>query len=621
MCGIAGYFGSGNQNILNQMIDSIKYRGPNNTGTFCNHKIGLAHARLSIIDTSAKGNQPMSDQTKKVWITFNGEIYNFSELKQELQQDGIKFQSNSDTEVLIYLYKKYNVNFLQKINGMFALCIYDAKKEEIILARDRFGKKPLYWGIFKNTFIFGSELKALTAHPDFVKKIDINSLNKYLQFEYIPTPHTIIEKTFKLEPGTYLKFDGQNIEKKKYWDIKFDKNQDITEKNALELLDQKLKKAVSQRLVSDVPLGVFLSGGLDSSAICYYAQKFSSQKINTFSIGFEEKSFDESNYARQVATHLQTNHHEKIFSIKECLDIIPEIFSKLDEPMADSSILPSYLLSKFARENIIVSLSGDGGDELFCGYDTFKAEKYINLYKKLPKIIQTSLKKSAPKLPTSFANISLDFKIKKFLSGANTTRKNRHPIWLGSFSHEERKNLFQKNVWDQIKNSNEFEDINNYWKQTNNHWDKLILLYLRTYLMDDILVKADRASMFNSLELRSPFLDFELANFVNSLPQKFKYRGKHTKYILKKLLEKKLPQEIIYRKKKGFGIPIAEWLCTELKPLTLEMLDKKRIEEQGLFNYSYIKQLLDDHFAHRKDNRKLIWTLIVFQLWYNEWIK
>jgi asparagine synthase (glutamine-hydrolysing) len=621
MCGIAGYFGSGNQNILNQMIDIIKHRGPNNTGIFCNDKIGLAHARLSIIDTSTKGNQPMSDQNKKVWITFNGEIYNFSELKQELKQDGIKFQSNSDTEVLIYLYKKYNVNFLQKINGMFALCIYDAKKEEIILARDRFGKKPLYWGIFKNTLIFGSELKALTAHPDFIKKIDINSLNKYLQFEYIPTPHTIIENTFKLEPGTYLKFDGQKIEKNKYWDIKFNKNQDIKEKEALKELNREINQSVKKRLISDVPLGVFLSGGLDSSAICYYAQKNSTKKINTFSIGFEEKSFDESNYARQVAKHLQTNHHEKIFSIKECLNVIPEIFSKLDEPMADSSILPSYLLAKFAREKIIVSLGGDGGDELFCGYDTFVAEKHINIYKKLPKLIQASLEKNASKLPTSFSNISLDFKIKKFLSGVNVQNQHRHHIWLGSFSYEERKQLLKKNIWDTVKNTNEFEDIDNYWAQTDNHWDKLILLYLRTYLMDDILVKADRASMFNSLELRSPFLDFELADFVNSLPQAFKYKGRHTKYLFKKLLENKLPKEIIYRKKKGFGIPIAEWLCTDLKPLTLEMLSEKRIKEQGLFNYKYIKQLLEDHFSHKKDNRKPIWTLLVFQLWYENFFK
>lgn len=622
MCGIAGYYGKGNEDVLIQMTSKLKYRGPDDSGFFANKQIGLGHTRLSIIDLSPAGHQPMSNEKKNIWIVFNGEIYNFQKLREDLIQKGYKFKSSTDTEVIIYLYQEYGENVFSKLDGMFAIAIYDNRKEKMILARDRMGKKPLYWSLQNNTLIFGSELKALMAHPEFKKELSLDALNKYLFYEYIPTPQTIFKNTHKLEPGTSLTFDGKSIDKRTFWDIKF-ASQNIKEAEAIACLDKEINDAVKKRLVSDAPLGIFLSGGIDSSTICYYAQKNSQKKIKTFSIGFSEKSFDESKYAREVAQFLGTEHHEEILDIKKCVDIIPEIFSTLDEPMADASIIPTYLLSKFAHQEIKVALGGDGGDELFMGYDTFIAERFAPLYEMTPKLTKKIISQMVNHLPTSFSNISLDFKAKKFLTGFSDKKEYRHHLWLGSFNRESRKELFSENVWQKLEDNNEFDIIDKYLgkSSTRDYKQQLILLYLRTYLMDDILVKTDRASMFNSLEVRTPLLDHRLVNFVNSLPSDYKIKGSDTKYILKQLMKDKLPKNILSRKKKGFGMPVADWLSQDLKPLVLDLLSEERIRKQGLFNHEYIKKLLNDHFTHKKDNRKQLWTLLVFQMWHEKWLK
>lgn len=616
MCGIVGYFGQGDEKTLAEMIKSIKYRGPDDSGIFCLENLGLAHARLSIIDLSPEGHQPMSDSENIIHLVFNGEIYNFQDLRNELINDGIKFRGHSDTEVIIYLYKKYGIDFLKKINGMFAIALFDQANKKLFLARDRFGKKPLYWTLINDTLIFASELKALTKHPLYKKEIDLESLNQYLQFEYIPTPRTMFQDTYKLEPGTYLSFDGKDFEKKEFWSLDFSKEK-ISGKDTLKAFSEKLEESVKKRMISDVPLGIFLSGGLDSSAIAYFAQKNSREKILTFSIGFEEKSFDESSYARLVANHLGTDHHEKIITGADCLAAIPEIFAKLDEPLADASIIPSYLLCKYAREKITVALGGDGGDELLCGYDTFLAEYFSPLYDRSPKFLKSFLKNLAPKLPTSFKNISHDFKIKKFLSGYDGPVAYRHFRWLGSFDTTERQKLFRAEVWGKLRDKNEFAQIDKYLEniKNGNKWDKLIYLYLRTYLLDDILVKMDRASMYNSLEVRSPFLDYELAGFVNSLHSNLKIHFANTKYLLRKCLKGKVPDQILQRRKKGFGIPLAAWLKNDLKPLLLEKLNREKIISEGFFNPDYIEKLLNDHFTQKADNRKLLWTLLVFEIW------
>jgi asparagine synthase (glutamine-hydrolysing) len=640
MCGITGYFGQGNREILEKMTKSLSHRGPDDQGFYLDSEVGLGHRRLSIIDLSSAGHQPMANEEQTICLIFNGEIYNYRDLKTSLNGRH-RFKSLTDTEVLIHLYEETGENFLEKVNGMFALALYDKNKKKLILARDRLGKKPLYWGIFNNTLIFGSELKSLILHPLCKRELDLRSLNKYLIYEYVPTPHSIFKNIQKLEPGHILTFNGKEVGKKQFWDIKFSVDKKQSEKEILTKLNKEMDRAVKIRLESDVPLGIFLSGGIDSTAIAYYAQKNSIQKIKTFSIGFEDKSFDESNYARTAAEFLQTDHYEQILTPQASLDLIPQLADLLDEPLADGSIVPTYLLSKFTKGRVTVALGGDGGDELFCGYDPFVAHQIAEFYKKIPKFLRRGfIEKLANILPVSFNNISLDFKIKKFIEGFNNNESRifrggtehrgkardklyRNQIWLGSFGRDERSKLFTKEVWNDLEKENEFEEIDNYLNslKDNNFYHQLIYIYLKTYLMDDILVKVDRASMYNSLEVRAPFLDFQLVDFVNTIPANLKLKGLKTKYILKKLMEDKIPKEIVYRKKKGFGMPIAKWLENELKPFCLDLLSKERINNQGIFNYCFIEKLLKDHFDHKKDNRKLIWTLLVFQMWQDKWLK
>ncbi|MFA6308029.1 MAG: asparagine synthase (glutamine-hydrolyzing) [Patescibacteria group bacterium] len=619
MCGITGYLGKGNQDILEKMTNSLYHRGPDDKGFLLEENLGMGHRRLSIIDLSDSGRQPMTNEDGSIIIVLNGEIYNYQELKEQLKNQH-KFKSQTDTEVIIHLYEEIGTEVFSKLNGMFAIALYDKKRKKIILSRDRFGKKPLYWGIFNETFLFSSELKSFLNHPSFKKELNIEALNKYLQYEYVPTPHAIFKGVYKLEPGYYLEYDSKNIKKEKFWDIHFEKS-DLTFNESLEKLDYEMNRATKIRMMSDVPLGVFLSGGIDSSIIAYYAQKNSQQKIKTFSIGFKEKSFDESNYARQVARYLGTEHHEQILSAKDSLDFIPKIADLLDEPMSDSSIVPTYLLSKFTKEHVTVALGGDGGDELLLGYDTFVAQRYADIYDKVPFFIRQLITKTVTSLPTSFSNMSLDFKIKKFTKDFEDNKNYRHQRWLGSFDKQSRSNLFTNNIWQDLKNKNEFNDVDNYLDSISklDKYQKLIYLYLRTYMLDDILVKVDRASMFNALEVRAPFLDYQVADLINSMPINFKLKGTKTKYILKKLMDGKLPQNIIYRKKKGFGMPIADWLNNDLKSLAQELLNSERIKREGLFDYKYVERLLEGHFDHKQDNRKLIWTLMVFEMWREKW--
>lgn len=625
MCGIAGYWAKSNNDrselILSAMIDTLSYRGPDDKGIYIHENIGLAQRRLSIIDLSPAGHQPMSNEDGTVWIVFNGEIYNFLNLKNGLSKDHI-FKSQTDTEVILHLYEEIGEKVFEKIQGMFAIAIYDIKKNKLILSRDRMGKKPLFWGIHDNTFLFGSELKALMAHPQFKKEIDPSSLNKYFLYEYVPTPHSIFRNTFKLESGTYLVWDGKKTEKHQFWKPTFIPKTNSFEES-LKNLDENVQKSVSDRLVADVPLGIFLSGGLDSSLVAYYASKASKIPIKTFSIGFKEKSFDESVYARKVAQYLGTEHHEKILSSKDSIDLIPKVAELLDEPMADASIIPTYLLSQFTKEHVTVALGGDGGDELFCGYDTFTAHKLASIYENVPSFLKKIFEKLALHLPTSFSNMSWDFKIKKFISGFNGVKKYRNQRWLGSFDRSAREKLFKNDIWKSLGKENEFNDIDRYLEQSDseNFYDKLSLEYERLYMMDQILVKVDRASMFNSLEVRAPLLDTRIVDLANHMPLDFKFKGFEKKFILKKLMEGKLPNEIIYRKKKGFGMPIGEWIRGDLKPLIMDVLGEKSLNEINLFNSEYIQKIVDEHMKGKRDNRKQIWTLLIFALWWRKWVK
>lgn len=616
MCGIAGFVGEGIQEDAKRMIGTLRHRGPDNEGVFFDNGVGLSHARLSILDLSVAGHQPMFNEKRTHAIVFNGEIYNFKELKKELSDLGCRFKSSSDTEVLLHLYEKFGEQCFERLNGMFAIGIYDFKEEKLILARDRMGKKPLYWSLVSGTLLFGSELKALRRHPLFKSEIDLVSLNKYFSYEYVPTPHTIYKNVYKLEPATFLAFQKGKIRKESFWKISF-KPSNLSFNAALERLDELLTKSVSQRLVADVPVGIFLSGGLDSSAIAYYAQKNSPQTIQTYSIGFDENSFDESHYAEQVASFLGTNHHMQKLSSSDVLKFIPHIAEILDEPVADSSIVPTYLLSKFSKGGVTVALGGDGGDELFAGYPTFQADILAHWYEKLPKWTRHAFSKVIHGLPVSDRNLSIEFQFKKFIEGYEGERAHRHQRWLGSFSTAEKAELFLPEVWKELSEQNAFSDIDQYIQDhaVQDKRQEALLLYMRTYLMDQVLVKVDRASMKNALEIRAPFLDYRVVDFVNSLPYEYKLRGLTTKYILKKLMHGRLPRNIINRKKKGFNIPLSRWLKTELKTFCDQTLSPSAIKEGGLFQIETVERLKQEHFSGQKDHRKKLWTLLVFELW------
>jgi len=447
MCGIAGFVGQGNEEILKKMTGSLERRGPDSEGFFIKDGIYFGHRRLSIIDL-ATGHQPIFNEDKTISIIFNGEIYNFKDLRKQLEKRGHKFYTQSDTEVIVHLYEDKGEDFLKELNGMVALALWDDKKEKLILARDRLGEKPLYYSFLGGKLIFASELKAILVHPQIKRELDFYSLAKYLNYEYIPFPQTIFKNIYKLGPGEYLIYQKGILEKKKYWDIGFNsklKNRDsiygsegeeenevlfanqnskLLEEEAMKGLEEHLERSVKMRLVSDVPLGIWLSGGIDSTAIAYYAQKNSPTPIKTFSIGFTDLSFDESKYARQAAEFLKTDHYEKVLTPRDCLDLIPQIFEFLDEPLADASIVPTYLLSKFTREKVKVALGGDGGDELFMGYPTFQAHQLAKIYQKLPYFLRKNLiTPIVNHLPVSFNDFSFDFRLKNLFLLLSTGRK------------------------------------------------------------------------------------------------------------------------------------------------------------------------------------------------------
>lgn len=633
MCGIVGFLTLNESSIpegktLMAMRDRLIHRGPDDSGDYVRPLGGqgpfvyLGHRRLSIIDLGG-GHQPLSNEDGTVWVIFNGEIYNFMEVKSELETLGHRFATQSDTEVIAHAYEAYGEGCFKHFKGMFASAIWDDRKHRLILGRDRLGKKPLYYSLLGDTLIFASELKAIMAHPSFPRRIDSLSLAKYLFFEFTPSPHTIFEDAFKLPPATYLVWDRGKIEIKEYWSP-FDGKEEgekHSEMEATERVMELLRSAVRKRLMSDVPLGVFLSGGIDSSTITALAQSEVQGSIKTFSISFEDPSFDESRYSLLVSKHLRTEHYDQRMTAQDLLTLVPILPDVLDEPMADASILPTILLSKFTREHVTVALGGDGGDELFAGYPTYLAHRWAGRYERFLGPFHPLVNLLGNLLPVSDDNISFDFKVKKFLSGIGFPPEIRNSIWLGSFSFSELTKVLSPQLAGDFALAKLTEDLTGYRKTFSGKDPTTLLQYmdLKLYLHDDILVKVDRASMACSLEVRAPFLDHELVEFVMRLPSSLKLKGFTQKYLLKKAVANLLPEEVVHRKKKGFGIPVAKWVKGPLKELFQDLLAPDRIRREGFLNAEYVTKLLKDHLAGRKDNRKQLWTLLVWELWHDRY--
>lgn len=618
MCGIAGIIHKNNQavdrSILEKMNRALMHRGPDDEGYHCEGSLGLAHRRLSIIDLSG-GHQPMSTADGRYTIVFNGEIYNFLEIKANLQKKGISFKTNSDTEVLLYAYALEGKKCLDRLNGMFSFAIWDKNEKTIFAARDRFGKKPFYYWDSLHHFAFASELKAFLVHPDFKKELNHQALSSFFQYEYVPAPLSIFKGVCKLPAGHFLIWKEGSFSIQKYWDIPLKQSEtpldwEESKKKLIVLLDE----ATQKRLVSDVPLGVFLSGGLDSSSIvAMMARHRSGSHIKTFSIGFDEKSFDESEHALFISKHFKTDHHHQVLTPGKMLEILPRVVSFMDEPFADYSIIPTYLLAQFTRQKVTVALGGDGSDELFAGYPTFYADRLARMYQKFPYFFKKGLQFFVDHLPVSHRDMSFDFKARQFLYGVHFESVLRNQVWLGSFHFAEQKKLFV--------DSSQLKDPLLLVRQALQHCpssdslDRILYFYQKFYLTDDILVKTDRASMATSLEVRAPYLDLDLVSFVSSLPSHFKLKGRVTKYILKEALKEILPSQIIFRKKKGFGIPVGLWLKNELRSHLLEILSPERIKRDGIFNPAFVECMINQHLEGRVNHRKKLFSLLTFHWW------
>jgi len=631
MCGIYGFFdftqgARADSGILDQMGNPIAHRGPDGSGVWADGPVAFGHRRLKIIDLSDQASQPMSNHDKTVWITFNGEIYNYQEHLTSLKQKGYRFKSSSDTEVILHLYEEHGIGCLEYLNGMFAFAIWDKRKQEGFLVRDRLGIKPLHYTEVNNKVIFASEIKSLLAHPDISRAIDLKSLSQYLHFDYVPAPHTIFKCMKKLKPGHYIKIsNGQTLDQS-YWSSTYPENfKPRSESDYSEELLAILRRSVKRHLISDVPLGAFLSGGIDSSTVCALMRELGgASKIKTFHIGFEESSFDETRYAKQVSGYLGTDHRSEVLSITKARDLIPHISDFLDEPFADASFIPTLLLSRFARKHVTVSLSGDGGDELFAGYPTYQAHAVARQLRLLPRSLIGWLRDWAHRLPVSDDNLSFDYRLKKFMDGnLESSEITRHQHWLGSFDGVSGKSIFSKKIKEELGDFQPYRIAEDFYKTcpSRNWLNRILYCDQRFFLQDNMLVKIDRATMAASLEGRVPLLDREVVEFSARLPPNMKLKGLITKYILKKAVKRYLPKSIIHRSKKGFGIPLAKWFKADLKPFLLEIFEPGKIQKEGFFEPTAVSKLLNDHFEGKKDNRKPIYTLLNFELWYKKYAK
>jgi len=624
MCGICGFCfpdaRPGDLDILVKMTTSLHHRGPDADGYYIDEGVALGHRRLSIIDLDT-GQQPIHNEDKTVYVIFNGEIYNFPELKRELEKRGHRFYTKTDTEVLVHLYEELGEGLLEKINGMFAFAIWDGKKSKLFLARDRIGIKPLYYAYNGNKLAFASEPKALLQLPWVEGRLDPQGLSHYLSYDFIPVPYCIYKDIRKVPPGHQIVYQNGDLRCERYWDLdlsdRFDWKLDGEE--ICELIWAEFCRGVKMRLISDVPLGVLLSGGIDSTSVLAALKHEGVDGVKTFSIGFEDPSFDEAKYFRRAATFFETEHHEEVLAPHKLIEIIPEVTSVLDEPLADASIMPTYLLSRFTKGYVKVALGGDGGDELFAGYPTYQAFSLSRYYERFPRMIRYCIEAIVKKLPVSFDNMSFDFRAKKFIDGIAYPPVERNYIWLGTFSPAMKEELMTNGIRGELGGFNSFHVLHEYLKGKNfgSELGKLLYLDTKLYLQEGVLAKVDRASMAHGLEVRVPFLDHRFVESVTGLPEGLKLKGFTTKYIWKQIVKDRIPAEIERRGKKGFGIPIAKWLCGDLKGLMMEMLSEERLKKQGIFNPSVVQRLVADHLARRVDNRKKLWNLIIFQLWWD----
>jgi asparagine synthase (glutamine-hydrolysing) len=626
MCGIVGIVHRDERpvdaGLLGRMNEAIHHRGPDEEGTYLRGRAGMAMRRLAIIDL-AGGQQPISNEDGTAWIVFNGEIYNFRELKERLEKLGHHFRTDCDTEAIVHAYEEYGADCPKHLRGMFAFAIWDERKGELFLARDRVGKKPLLYAHTQGKLIFGSEFQALLLHPDVGRDVDREAIHHYLSFMCVPAPLTAYRQVRKLEPGHTLRYtrDGE-IKVERYWQPDFSKKIDISEEEAGERVLEILREAVRVRLMSEVPLGAFLSGGVDSSTVVALMSEVSDTPVKTFSIGFEEQDFSELHHARRVAEHVGAEHHEFIVR-PDALEVLPTLVEHYGEPYADSSAIPTYYVARETRRHVTVALNGDGGDESFAGYERYAAMRLSERYRKLPNVLRERvIRQAVDLLPSSELKRGRVRSLKRFLKSASLPPVERYLRWVSVFDAGAKGDLYT----DDFRRETEGADVRQWlapWFARANGAgvvDASLLTDTMTYLPNDLLVKVDIASMAVSLEARSPFLDHHVIEFAASLPEKMKLRGLTTKYLLKKSLKKLLPSDNLTRPKMGFGVPVGHWFRGEMQPYLRENLLSEKSSRRGITRPEVVGRMVEEHTRGAKDYTHQLWTLLMLELWFQRFI-
>jgi len=647
MCGICGFVGNKDENLLKRMLGVLSHRGPDDEGIYfgrckrpgANGKaVGLGHKRLSIIDLSLAGHQPMSNEDGNIWITYNGEIYNFHELGERLKVKGHRFKSKSDTEVIIHAYEEWNEDCVNKLRGMFTFALWDANNEKLFLVRDRVGIKPLYYSQFQDKFFFASEIKSLLQYEGFERSIDYQGLFYFLAFLYIPAPLTIFKNIKKLPAGHMLIYENGNIEIKKYWDLAKKKSEaplkglwpngasrhempDVryVKTKAYELM----KETVESHLISDVPLGVFSSGGMDSSTVVGLMSKLSSKPVKTFSIGYgkEAESYNELEYARILAKHFKTDHYEFILD-PDIMEILPKVVWHLDEPFADSSAILTYLISEAAKRHVTVALTGIGGDEVFGGYPRYIGAILAEYYARIPFQIKKKGSRWVEYLPESSKSRNIPGWIKRFIRAGPLPEDLRYISWISFLNPSKKEAIFTQDFLSGLDSFDPLRLHQNYYNtlETDNELKKIFYLDTKTYLPDDLLMMGDKMGMANSLEIRVPFCDHEVVEFAFSIPTELKFKGFKLKALMKQAFSELLPPQIIHREKRGFMVPISQWFKKELKPFTLKLLSEENVRKRNILRYDYVKWVLDRHFSGKQNLSDQIWAILTLEIWYRIYI-
>ena len=615
MCGIAGFSHLRKPlpaGVLTHAVDAITHRGPNQKAKFECDEVSLGATRLAILDI-AGGDQPIFSDDRDAVIVYNGEVFNFVELRQELEREGAVFHTHCDTEVILQAFLHWGDASFARLRGMFAIAIWVQSQRRLVLARDRMGIKPLYYYQQDGEVYFGSELKCIFAHPDVPRRICLDGLNCYLSLNYVPAPYTLVEGIVKLRPGQMLEWKDGVCSTRSYLPPKAKVPAPTSIDAACEELDDLMQKSVREELVSDVPLGVWLSGGLDSSTVLHYAAAASPNRIHTFGVTFQGRTFDESRYIREVSEYFGTDHTEfDLDTDAELVDAIEQIAYYSDEPSADAGAVPLWFLAKMTARDVTVILTGEGGDELFAGYLTYRANRYSDIARRFPSSLLKAGLAAARLLPVSDDKISFEYKVKRFLQGSLMNPGNAHLFWNGTFSDEEKERLFR--FADSLPLARTLSDL-----RPGSDVGRFLEFDQRYYLADDILYKVDRISMAHSLEVRPPFLDDRIVDFANRLPDEYKLRGAESKYILRRLMEKKLPHSVLHRPKIGFDIPIHEWFRGVLRPLLVATLTEEAVTSTGLFDWPYVRRLLNDHLERRANVGYHLWGLLVLFIWMKRW--